>query len=163
MEEGRDWEAKSWNAVQAPCEDATYKDIIENIQAVATAFGIEVDLSKISITPLHFLLNKHLSQDDAVLEQLIARIHTIDTQLTNLHSMMRLEVTDRDKRKIEADSFLDGGFILLWCLYFNKANLLQLFLSEKMIDFWRYTQLKTLLWASLSSKDKELQTGTSCA
>jgi len=76
---------------------------------------------------------------------------------------MRLEVTDRDKRKIEADSFLDGGFILLWCLYFNKANLLQLFLSEKMIDFWRYAQLKTLLWASLSSKDKEQYTGTVCA
>ena len=36
-------------------------------------------------------------------------------------------------REIEADSFLDGGIFLLWCLRSNRSEMLNFLLGEKMI------------------------------
>ena len=128
MEEGTQWEATSWNAICKPSEDQTYQEVIASIKKIADAFGIEVDLSDVAITPLHFLLHKYLPQQDSVLEQLTAKISTIQPEVTNLHNLMRLEKEGRDQAKKEPNSFLDGGLILLWCLYSNNFGLLKHFL-----------------------------------
>ena len=91
MEEFTQWEATSWNAICKPSEEQTYKDVIASIKNVADVFGIKVDLSNVSITPLHFLLHKYLTQQDSVLEQLTNNISNIQPEVVNLNNLMRLE------------------------------------------------------------------------
>ena len=64
MDEGTEWEKNpnTWNAICKPCEEQIYQDVIASIKNIADVFGIHVDLSKASITPLHFLLHKYLPQ-----------------------------------------------------------------------------------------------------
>ena len=77
MEDGTQWEATSWNAICKPSEDQTYQDVIASIKTIADSYGIQVDLANVSITPLHFLMHKYISQEESVLEQLTAKISTI--------------------------------------------------------------------------------------
>jgi len=52
-----------------------------------------------------------------------------------------------------ADSFLDGGVFLLWCLRYHRTKILQRFLGPEMTQFWRFAQLKTLAWATQQKID----------
>lgn len=71
-----------------------------------------------------------------------------------MRSNIKLIKDSKDPRKAEEDSFLDGGIFLLWCLHYGRVNMLQYFLAEEMIQFWRFAHLKTLMWACLKEKNE---------
>ena len=79
---------------------------------------------------------------------LIEKIEAINPAYVNVRSLVILSKDGvTDTRKIESDSFLDGGVFLLWALRYNRVKLVQQLLGEKMVQFWRFAQLKTLFWA----------------
>ena len=83
-------------------------------------------------------------------DKLLQKIDKINLEVTSLRSLVLLAKVGRNPRVIEADSFLDGGVFLLWCLMNKRNKLLEHLLGEHMIQFWRFAPLKTLLWASLN-------------
>ena len=64
-----------------------------------------------------------------------------------MNELVLLTKQNYDPRQIEEDSFLDGGVLLLWCLKFNRTQILEHLLDANKQQFWRFAQLKTLVWA----------------
>ena len=120
---------------------------------MADMFEINTDLDGIVITVLHFLMYKYISNDAAKgkgEELLRYKLKEINMSEVNVKDLFRLEKMGRDKSIPMHDSFLDGGVVLLWCLAYDKMKLLTHFLSRKMVNFWRFGAIKTLLWACLA-------------
>ena len=92
---------------------------------------------------------KNMAMEDKV----INKIEKIEPEVTNIRKLVLLAKQDRNPRTIEADSFLDGGVFLLWCLMNKRNKLLEHLLGQNMVQFWRFAPLKTLLWASLNQRD----------
>ena len=82
---------------------------------MAEFYGISTDLEGCSITPLHYLFARYIS-DGSKIAKLLDKIQKISPKETNIKSLVRLTKKGSDPRKIEEDSFLDGGLFLLWCL-----------------------------------------------
>jgi len=80
----------------------------------------------------------------------LEKIEKIEPEITNIRKLVKLANDGSNPRVIEANSFLDGGVFLLWCLMNKRYKLLEHLLAQNMVQFWRFTQLKTLLWASLN-------------
>ena len=124
---------------------------------MADMFHINTDLDGIVITVLHFLMYKYISAEaagDRGEDLLKSKFKDLDTNEVNVKNLFRLEKMGRDQSIPMHDSFLDGGAVLIWCLAHNKLRLLTHFLSRKMVNFWRFGAVKTLLWACLAHKEK---------
>ena len=111
--------------------------VIDAIKEVIEQYRIHTDVEECSITPLHYLFARYASQDNAI-PKLLQKIKKIDTGVTNIKHLVQLRKGSYDPRKIEEDSFLDGGILLLWCLKYNRPRLLQYLLDEPMVHFWRF-------------------------
>ena len=94
------------------------------------------------------MFSKYIPNDEMI-EALIDKLVKINPNETRIRALVRLENENYDMRSIDEDSFRDGGMFLIWCLKFNRADVLRTLLSESMVQFWRLAQLKTLLWACL--------------
>jgi len=55
---------------------------------------------------------------------LLDKLELIAIEETNIKTLVQLAREGKDYRKIEEDSFLDGGVFLLWCLKYNRVKLL---------------------------------------
>lgn len=141
-----EWEPTVWNMKATQSTHASYAQTIAAIEEVADYYGINTNIQGSTITPLHFLFAKHIKDGDME-SKLLEKIELIQPDVTSVRKLVLLAKEGNDPRQIEADSFLDGGVFLLWCLMNNRNKLLSHFLGEKMIQFWRFAQLKTLLWA----------------
>jgi len=123
------------------------------MKEIVDYYNIHTDVEGCMITPLHYLFGKYIS-DDSMSGDLLDKLESILIEETNIKTLVQLTKEGKDSRKIEEDSFLDGGIFLLWCLKYNRVKLLQHFLGENMIQFWRFAQLKTLLWACFQQKNE---------
>ena len=65
-------------------------------------------------------------------------MQSIDHSKVRFKALFKMTRASDDPREIEADSFLDGGVFLLWCLRSNRSEMLNHLLGEKMIQFWRF-------------------------
>ena len=100
-----------------------------------------------TVSPLHYLFAKYIDNDE-MMPRLVEKIQNLDPKKTNVRSLVTLRKDGAsDPRKIESDSFLDGGMFLLWALRYNRVTLLQNLLGDRMVQYWRFAQLKTLFWA----------------
>ncbi len=80
---------------------------------------------------------QYISRDDSV-DKLLSSIKKIDPAVTNIKNLVQLKNQDHDPRQINSDSFLDGGIFLLWCLKYDRIEILEHFLEGHMIQFWRF-------------------------
>jgi hypothetical protein len=120
-------------------------------------YQIKTDLDGLVVTVLHFLMHQYISKkiDGSDGENLIKmKFKLINITEVNVKKLFRLEIEGRDLTYPQHDSFLDGGVILLWCLAYNKVQLLIHFLGVKMINFWRFAPIKTLIWACMLHQPK---------
>lgn len=133
-----------------PCDHENYHKAKASLQAIADLFSIDTDLDGIIVTPLHWLFHVYLSGEAADGEELIKfKFKQLDVEEVHLKALMRLDKEGWDAGDVMSDCFLDAGNILLWCLAYSKNDLLRHLLSYKMIDFWRFAHVKTLLWSCL--------------
>ena len=99
---------------------------------MADYFQINTNLQACSISPLHYLFAKNI-KNAAMEDKIISKIDKIEPEVTNIRQLVLLANQDRNPRAIEADSFLDGGVFLLWCLMNKRNKLLENLLGEKMV------------------------------
>ena len=55
-------------------------------------------------------------KDEAMTEKLLAKMEKINPKVVDIKKLVKLSKASDNPREIEADSFLDGGVFLLWCL-----------------------------------------------
>ena len=130
--------------------------LVFKIKDLANFYNISTDVEGCSITPLHYLFARYI-HDDENCNELLQKIEQIDPTVTNTRTLVMLTKQGKSARKIEADSFRDGGLFLLWCLRYNRIKHLQYFLSDQMVQFWRPAQLKTALWACFQQRNEANQ------
>lgn len=152
-EEGT-WDSEVWNARAKPSNHESYASTMQSIKDLIDYYGIESEIEGCSITPLHYLFAKHINSSKSC-EWLLKKIKEINPKETNIRSVVQLIKEGKDPRKIEEDSFHDGGLFLLWCLHYNRVQMLKYFLGEEMMQFWRFAQLKTLFWACFRERNED--------
>lgn len=105
---------------------------------MADYYQISTEVQGCNISPLHFVFGKYIKQankESVILE----KIEKIDPEIVNIRKLVRLAKDGSNSRVIEADSFLDGGVFLLWCLMNKRYKLLEHLLALNMVQFWRFT------------------------
>jgi len=141
-----DWNGEVWNAMASKSAHPSYVDTVNAIRELADHYGITTNVEECSITPLHYIFAKNI-KNQSLMPRLIEKIKKIDPEVCNLKELVQVRQKHFSARRIQEDSFLDGGVFLLWCLRYNRPILLNLLLGEDMSQFWRFAQLKTLVWA----------------
>lgn len=61
--------------------------------------------------------------------KILQKIEKIEPEVTNIRKLVSLAKEGMNPRIIEADSFLDGGVFLLWCLMNKRSELLSYLLA----------------------------------
>ena len=124
LEKGLAWEEKVFAARATPCNHDTYKFTIEKITELISFYNISADVEGSTISPLHYLFAKYIDNDE-MMPRLIEKIQNLDPKKINVRGLVTLRKEGAsDPRKIESDSFLDGGMFLLWALRYNRVTLL---------------------------------------
>lgn len=105
---------------------------IAAIKEVADYYQISSSVDGCTISPLHYIFATYIKQADME-DKLLEKIQKIEPEVTNIHKLVLLAKQGRNPRVIEADSFLDGGVFLLWCLMNKRYKLLEHLLAQNMI------------------------------